>query len=147
MDATIKSQSTTALAIKAALLAALVVALSASVVSADPPGNNGTVKVHSGTGEVEPPVDNMNQPHVTCPFHMHFFFGDAGQEGMWWVTSKDGVAMTGGTYTADANGTAHSGAVVMAAGHYTLSWQGSTEELAKHKTFWVEGECSGGPGG
>jgi hypothetical protein len=132
---------------KATLLAALVIALSASVASADPAGNNGTVKVHSGTGETEPWVDVMNQPHVTCPFHMHFFFADGGQTGMWWIVSDDGVNTTGDTYTADANGMATTGAVFMPAGHYSLSWQGSTEDLAKHKTFWAEGECSGGPGG
>jgi hypothetical protein len=132
---------------KAMLLAALVIALSASVASADPAGNNGTVKVHSGTGETEPWVDTQNQPHVTCPFHMHFFFADGGQTGTWWIVSDDGVNTTGAAYVADATGRVDTGAVFMPAGHYTLSWQGSTEDLAKHKTFWVEGECSGGPGG
>jgi hypothetical protein len=145
METQVQHRSTPALMVQSALLAALAIILTASIASADPPGNNGTVKVHSGSGEVEPEVDNMNQPRVTCPFHMHFFFGDAGQTGMWWVTSKDGLATTDGTYTANADGMADSGPVFMAAGHYTLGWQGSTEELAKHKTFWVEGEC-GGPG-
>ena len=129
----------------AALLAALALILTASIASADPAGNNGTVKVHSG-GETEPAVDVRNEPHVTCPFHLHFFFGDGGQTGMWWVASDDGVGMTGGTYTADATGAVRTPGVTMAAGHYTVSWQGSTEELAKHKTFWVEGDCPG-PGG
>ena len=78
---------------------------------------------------------------------MHFFFADGGQTGTWWIVSDDGVNTTGAAYVADATGRADTGAVFMPAGHYTLSWQGSTEDLAKHKTFWVEGECSGGPGG
>jgi hypothetical protein len=65
---------------------------------------------------------------------------------MWWVTSDDGVGMTGGTYTADASGEARSGPIFMAAGHYSLDWQGYTEDSAKHKTFWVEGNCET-PGG
>jgi hypothetical protein len=66
---------------------------------------------------------------------------------MWWLASDDGVNTTGGTYTTDATGAYTTGAVFMPPGHDSLNWQGSTEELAKQKTFWVEGECSGGPGG
>ena len=130
----------------AVLLAALAFILTTSIASADPAGNNGTVKVHSG-GETEPPVDVRNEAHVTCPFHLHFFFGDAGQSGTWSVAAVDDVGFFSGTYVADANGEANSGPVFMAEGHYMVSWQGHTEDSAKHKTFWVEGECEGGPGG
>jgi len=130
----------------AAVLATLAIVLTASLVSADAAGNNGTVKIHSG-GETEPPVDVRNEPHVTCPFHMHFFFADGGQTGMWWVSNEAGVGVAGGTYTADATGEVRTGGVFLPAGHYNLDWQGSTETLAKHKVFWVEGDCDGGPGG
>ena len=131
----------------AVLLAALAFILTTSIASADPPGNNGTVKVHSGTGATEPANEMANDSHVTCPFHLHFYGGDAGQSGEWSVAAVNDVGFFSGTYVADGNGEAESGEVFMAAGHYRVSWQGHTEDSAKHKTFWVEGECEGGPGG
>jgi hypothetical protein len=131
----------------AAILAVLAIILTASMVSADPPGNNGTVKVHSSGGN-ETAMNMSNDPHVTCPFHFHFYFGDNGQGGTWWVADANGVGVAGGTYTADASGEAQSGDVsVPAAGHYMVSWTGRNEQNVKHKTFWVDGECGGGGGG
>lgn len=54
--------------------AGLVLALPASPALADPPGNNGTVKI----GELD--VDgNANDPHVACRFELRFFNFDEGQ--------------------------------------------------------------------
>jgi hypothetical protein len=130
----------------AALIAAFVLIVTAAAVSADAPGNNGTVKVHSG-GETEPPVDIRNEPHVTCPFHGHFYFGDSEQSGNWWITDAAGNAVAGGSYDADANGEARTAAIFQPAGHYSLNWEGFSDLTTKHKTFWVEGDCDGGPGG
>ncbi len=125
------------------LLAGLALILTTSIAFAG--GNGGTVKVHSSDGS-EPAVEARNEPHVTCPFHLHFFHRTEGQSGSWTVTADDGVGMTSGTYTTDANGEARTGGVFMAAGHYTVSWQGESENNAKHKTFWVAGGCDT-PGG
>lgn len=130
----------------AAVLAVLAIILTASMVSADPKGNNGTVKVHSSGGD-ETAMNMANDPHVTCPFHFHFYFGDAGQTQTWWVADDAGNGVAGGTYTADAAGEAQSGDVVVpGAGHYTVSWNGRNEQNVKHKTFWVDGDCGGGGG-
>jgi len=54
--------------------AGLVLALPASPALADPPGNNGTVKV----GEIGA-EGNANDPHVACQFELRFFNFDDGQ--------------------------------------------------------------------
>jgi LPXTG-motif cell wall-anchored protein len=49
----------------------------ASVAWADPPGNNGTVKINSQN--VDSSEDISNEPHVPCDFQVEFFGFDAGQ--------------------------------------------------------------------
>jgi uncharacterized protein (DUF2141 family) len=114
----------------------------------DPAGNNGTVKVHEEPGEAEPIV--RNEPHVGCAFHFHFFFADAGQEGMYWVqswpptgdmTTVMGPKPYGPT---DANGEWRTEPLTLPSGHYKLFWQGRNDQNIKHKVFWVECESGGG---
>ncbi len=114
----------------------------------DPAGNNGTVKVHEEPGEAEPIV--RNEPHVGCAFHFHFFFADAGQEGMYWVqswpptgdmTTVMGPKPYGPT---DASGEWRTEPLTLPSGHYKLFWQGRNDQNIKHKVFWVN--CEGGGG-
>jgi hypothetical protein len=114
----------------------------------DPSGNNGTVKVHEEPGEAEPIV--RNEPHVGCAFHFHFFFADAGQEGMYWVqswpptgdmTTVMGPKPYGPT---DASGEWRTEPLTLPSGHYKLFWQGRNDQNIKHKVFWVECENGGG---
>src|SRR5688500_7742553 len=140
-------------------VAALLVTLVAVVgpVSADPPGNNGTIKVHDNNpGEPDPEV--KNQPHV-CQFDLHFFFGDAGQTGDWWIqewpptsdtgpTSDPAGAELSGVYEdpdlnredrePDVDGTYYT----LPDGHYKLFWEGALnpggQQNIKHKVFWVD---------
>jgi hypothetical protein len=44
----------------------------------NPPGNNGTVKIHRGTQDVTLDSNPFNQPHVGCPFTVTFFGFDEG---------------------------------------------------------------------
>jgi hypothetical protein len=112
----------------------------------DPAGNNGTVKVHEEPGEAEPIV--RNEPHVGCAFHFHFFFADAGQEGMYWVqswppTGDKTTVMGPKPYgPTDASGEWRTEPLTLPSGHYKLFWQGRNEQNVKHKVFWVE--CEGG---
>jgi hypothetical protein len=132
--------------------ATLLVAAAVPVVTAGPPGNNGTVKIHSGdafAGE-EPSPEIQNEPHVSCPFHAHFFFADAGQTGDWVITghapTKDNVG-TFGSYVTGADGSYTTAAIELAPGHYKLSWNGRNDKNVKHKTFWVDSGCEGEGGG
>jgi LPXTG-motif cell wall-anchored protein len=123
---------------------------------ADPPGNNGTVKIHEGATENEPL--RANEPHVHCSFHIHGFNFDAGMSGTWRI---EGWAPTGGGIyngtwgPADGNGdwrSPRTGAMTILPGHYKLSvWQTATNDPpggAKQKVFWVEcGQSSGGAPG
>ena len=128
------------------LLTALIMALAvAAPVSADSPGNNGTVKIHDGADEPAPII--QNEPHVGCGFHLHFFFADAGQAGDWWIQSwpptGNGTTVLTGTYLTDANGEYRDPAVgshSLPAGHYKLFWVGRNDSNVKHKTFWT-GDC------
>jgi hypothetical protein len=49
----------------------------ASIAWADPPGNNGTVKINSQ--DVNSSEDISNNPHVPCDFQVEFFGFDTGQ--------------------------------------------------------------------
>jgi len=120
--------------------ALLLLALGApgSVAAAD--GNNGTVKVHDA---FEPDPVIKNEPHVDCPFHLHFFFADAGQTGDWWIlvwAPGDKGAATGvsGSYTTDSNGEYVTGELRLPVGHYKLFWEGDPNKQIKHKAFWVD---------
>lgn len=61
--------------ILAPVVGAACLLLPATAASADPPGNNGTVKI----GEVDVDVTNANDPHVECIFELRFFGFDEGQ--------------------------------------------------------------------
>ena len=124
------------------------------------PGNNGTIKVHDNNpGEPDPEV--KNQPHV-CQFDLHFFFGDAGQTGDWWIkewppTSESGPsndpegAVLMDTYEdpdmdrEDREPDGEGAYYTLPNGHYKLFWEGAPTPAQddddvniKHKVFWVE---------
>lgn len=131
------------------LAAILLVAAAVPAGAAGPPGNNGTVKIHSGGGEPSPEI--KNEPHVSCPFHAHFFFADTHQAGQWRILAHPPGATDEGTEWADydtGDGTSFvTDEIFLGAGHYKLYWQGRNDKNVKHKTFWVEGECGGEGGG
>lgn len=128
--------------------AILLLALAPAVLAKDSPGNNGTVKIHNGSSEVEPIT--QNEPHVGCGFHLHFMFGDTDQVGTWaiqsWPPTGDGTVVLSGSYDASGDGEDSQGAYLLS-GHYKLSWAGDTDKHAKQKVFWVECEDGGGGGG
>jgi hypothetical protein len=107
-----------------------------------PAGNNGTVKIHEGSTETEPMV--QNEPQV-CAFHLHFFFADPTQTGTWeirdWAPGDKGDVVLSGTYDTSGDGIDRrptTGTFSLADGHYKLFWVGRNEQNLKHKTFWVE---------
>lgn len=142
LEARLTSPITFAALIVIAMLA-WTVAFSGGAAAAN--GNNGTVKIHSGTEE--PAAATRNQPKVCPDFHMHFFFGDAGQTGTWELYSwPDQALVAGGAYTSGPNGEAVETASAEP-GQYKLFWQGDGDDLWKHKVFEVEMcEISGGEG-
>lgn len=136
------------LSLTAILSVTLLVAAALPAGAAGPPGNNGTVKIHS-SAENEPSPEVANEPHVTCPFHVHLFFADTYQAGEWSISGQaptpDADSLAGSYDTLDGTGFV-TGDLFLTAGHYRLSWQGRSDGNVKHKTFWVEGECGGGGG-
>ena len=123
--------------------ALLLLALGAPSSAAAADGNNGTIKIHDA---FEPDPVIKNEPHVDCPFHLHFFFADAGQTGDWWILEwapGDKGAATGvtGTYHTDSNGEYVTGPKILPAGHYKLFWEGDKGNTIKHKAFWVDNSC------
>jgi hypothetical protein len=137
-----------------AWFAALVLVAAALPVAAGN-GNNGTVKIHSGAVGDDTHPEVANEPHVTCPFHIHFFFGDAGQDGIdgspdWWIAPHPpgGSGTAQGDYIADGNGEYSSGTIdSLGPGHYKLYFRNPDGKTAKHKVFWVDEGCDGGGGG
>jgi hypothetical protein len=124
------------------MVAVFMVLAMAAPVFAKSPGNDGTVKIHNGSSEAEPII--QNEPHV-CDFHLHFFFSDAGQTGNWWIQSwpptGDKTNVLTGTYLSDGNGEYRDPAVgshSLPNGHYKLFWTGSPSTQIKHKVFWVD---------
>lgn len=130
--------------------AALIGAATLQALAAGPAGNNGTVKVHSGPEGTEPLPELRNEPHVACPFHLHFYFADTEQSG-WWRIEPQAPGAEGpnaaGTYDTGPLTTASTGDVFLGAGHWKLDWSGRDDQNVKHKTFWVDGDCGGGGGG
>ena len=128
----------------AALMATLV---SAGGAWADPPGNNGTVKIDGVDFDDHP----NNEPHVGCVFQIDFTGFDAGQQVS---ASVEGQPPTGGGLLASATTTLDGSG----AGSITLDLSGAfggitphpqqgyhvklTVETGrgagKHKVFWVE---------
>ena len=137
------------------LIAALALLfLAVSPAYAEPPGNNGDVKIHEGAGENSP--EQANDPHV-CTFHIHGFNFDGGASGTWRI---EGWPPTGGgTYNgtwgpADANGEwrdPKATAMSLPPGHYKLFvWQKLPNDPPggpKQKVFWVDCGQNGGGGG
>jgi hypothetical protein len=127
----------------------------------NPPGNNGTVKIHDVAGDTSP----HNVPHVTCRFWVAFFGFDAGQT---LTVSFTGQAPTGNgvpltvtgaatsiTSPDDAGGAANDpdGELGFAADELDLSSLGAPAKQgyhlrltvatgqgggAKQKVFWLE---------
>lgn len=137
-------------AIATAILSAmLLVAAAVPAGAANPPGNNGTVKIHS-SDPAEPSPEIKNEPHVSCPFHVHFYFADTGQSGDWSISGHAPTAAAdsaAGWYDAGVGTSVKTDDIFLSAGHYKLSWQGRNDKNVKHKTFWVDGECGEGGGG
>ena len=128
------------------------VGMSGSPASADPPGNNGTVKI---SGVEMDSVPN-NQPHVGCDFFIEWFNFDEGVSStvtfaMHAPTADVGLSGTdpsvvplsgdpaGGSqaYTLEFDGLPHP-----VQGYHvklTVNTPGSIGADKKHKVFWVEG--------
>lgn len=119
----------------------LLVFAGATPASADPPGFNGTVKIHEGATEAEPVM--RNEPHV-CTFHIHGFNFDAAAVGTWRI---EGWPPTGGPTTsgswgpANTSGEWRSGVMTLPDGHYKLFFDQTAPAApggTKQKVFWVD---------
>ena len=152
----------------AAVMASLLWFAGGAMASADPPGNNGTVKI---AGEAL--GGNGNESHVGCEFSIEFFGYDEGDlfadvaidghapsdEGTLWTTSVFiGEDAAGGGTDHDASALvdltdAFAGQPHVEQGFHvrlTVHADGSQGADTKHKVFWVscdagEGEGEGGP--
>ena len=106
----------------------------------DPPGFNGTVKIHDD--EPEPSPVRKNQPHV-CDFHVHGFNFDAASSGTYRIDQHPPTGratVKSGTWTADSNGDWRTEVMVLPDGHYKLYVDQTLPEAPggkKHKVFWV----------
>ncbi|HUG07231.1 MAG TPA: hypothetical protein VMQ78_11865, partial [Candidatus Limnocylindria bacterium] len=89
----------------------------------NPPGFNGTVKIHVSPGEPDPV--QRNQPKV-CVLHIHGFQFDASAMGWWkidWQSQGSGSAAGPENWgPADSNGDWKSRAITIPPGHYKLSF-------------------------
>ena len=112
---------------------------SKSKVNGDPPGFNGTVKIHDD--ETEPSPVQKNQPKV-CDFHVHGFNFDGGASGTYWIEAHKwgGSPVESGAWTADAAGNWRTEVLTLPDGHYKL-YADQTSPAApggqKHKVFKV----------
>jgi hypothetical protein len=130
------------------LVLGALVALTGPSAFADPPGNNGTVKIDGQPFDTAPD----NEPHVGCTFQVDFYGYDQGDLNAtvtfqaWAPTGEDPAG--GGTdldaertYTLDFTGFTpepNQGFHVK----LTVNAEGSIGADVKHKVFWVEG-CGG----
>ncbi|GAB2494277.1 LPXTG cell wall anchor domain-containing protein [Nocardiopsis aegyptia] len=126
---------------------------SASPVPLSPPGDNGTVKIHSPS---TPEEDNRNVPKV-CDFQIVAFGFDPAQEVTWEIVVQGGgnpheaEPVLEGTLVLDDEGEGSTELLDLEDGHYHLNWtfEGENGE-AKQKVFKVkcddeEPEPSGEP--
>jgi len=132
---------------------------------ADPPGNNGTVKIDGVDFDTHP----NNQPHVGCIFQVDFYGYDEGDleadytfelvpptaDGSTGGTVAIGEDAAGGGTDLDAEVTVDLSSLINSSGvdphpiqgyhvKLTVNAEGSQGADVKHKVFWVEG-C--GPNG
>jgi len=153
-----RSDRALALAVAASVLAWLAFA---APVSADPPGANGTVKIHEAPQHKNGSV-NANDPKV-CQFVIHGFGFDSSQTGEWWIqehkwgSGDSSKAVLSGDFEADANGdwsqpdgtnahdASHSQWYTLDNGHYKLYVEArSGPTTYKHKVFKVDCPPGGG---
>ncbi|MFE6304172.1 LPXTG cell wall anchor domain-containing protein [Nocardiopsis sp. NPDC057823] len=108
-----------------------------------PPGDNGTVKIHSPQ---TPEEDDRNEPKV-CEFQVVGHGFDPAQEVTWEILTQGGkpsereVVLSGGLEL-DGEGAGSTELLTLDDGHYRLEWtfEGQQSNAAKHKVFKVE--CS-----
>ncbi|MEV8454459.1 LPXTG cell wall anchor domain-containing protein [Streptomyces sp. NPDC052095] len=125
----------------AAVAAAMIFAPAAH---ANPPGDNGTVKIHDAkTGEEL----RKNEPHV-CTFYLDAFGFDGGQNVDWriaaWAPTAavKGEIVKSGSLKLDADGHGRTPDQTLPDGHYKLYWNFDGEHgKAKQKVFWTD--CGG----
>jgi hypothetical protein len=133
----------------------------------NPPGNNGTVKIHDGSQDVSLDSNPHNQPHVGCPFTVTFFGFDEGDVAKvtftaWSPTGKGKVLLGPDTVDigADDNSGGGSPAGFDGAKTYALDFDGivphekqgfhvkltvtvtspgsKTPKFNKYKVFWAQ---------
>ena len=124
----------------AATIAAVALPMAlAGTAFANPPGDNGDVKIHR-VGAPAPEEDN--DPHV-CKFYLDAFNFDTLQSVHWEIDKhaptepKDTLAADGDIVLKDGNGSTTP--ISLPDGHYKLFWtfQGENGD-AKQKVFWVD---------
>lgn len=112
----------------------------------DPPGNNGTVKIHEGDGESDPLP--ANDPKV-CTFHVHAFGFDDGQELEISIYGHGGPNAGPDSYSetleVDEDGNGRTDVIELDEGMYKLDVDTGDEGVPvsagdKHKVFKVECE-------
>jgi len=155
------------LKLKKTFIAVMVGALAAmpGLALADPPGNNGTVKIDGVEFDTHP----NNQPHVGCIFQVDFYGYDEGDleadytfelvpptaDGSTGGSVSIGEDAAGGGTDLDAEVTVDLSSLINSSGvdphpiqgyhvKLTVNAEGSQGADVKHKVFWVEG-C--GPNG
>lgn len=114
----------------------------------DPPGFNGTIKVHAGDLEDEP--IRANEPHVGCSFHIHGFGFDSSATGTWRIvtwppTGDQSTVRWSGSWSADSGAwrtgllTATTADMTDGRAHFKVfADQNGAPGGEKHKVFWVE---------
>ncbi|MEU3255334.1 hypothetical protein [Streptomyces sp. NPDC006997] len=122
----------------AALAVAGTTALGAPAAVAQPPGDNGDVKIHEmGT----PFADQRNEPKV-CDFYLAAFNFDAGEAVHWEIDKQpkpDPEPELEGDITVESDGTAQSLPLGLPNGTYKLTWKTDLGHGAgKFKVFRVD---------
>ena len=152
-----RSDRAIALAVAASALIWLA-AFASPVAAQDPPGNNGTVKIHIGAPTTAHAIE-PNNPHV-CDFHVHAWNFDENQVLTFTIVGHGGPTAgegeVSGTITTNIDGehgwegssrhfNANPAAPDLPPGHYklTVDTGNGTPTQDKHKVFWVECEDTG----